>query len=219
MNLPAEISVAQARLPEAYEAAKSALANCAALDECQAWADKAEALASYAKQADDDTLRQMADRIQARAVRRAGEILKTFKSPGGRPSETRDGTVPSLSQQAMARDAGMSERQRKTAVRVANVPAEQFERQVESETPPTVTRLADQGTKRRVIHVDTPAAPANFARATQVIGEVKDFAAFCGRTDPVTASEGVESYEVAKLRQAVASIDAWLDRFVVNLEG
>lgn len=216
MNLPAEISVAQARLPEAYEAAKSALANCAALDECQAWADKAEALASYAKQADDDTLRQMADRIQARAVRRAGEILKQFDARG-RPAGNSQGT-PTISQQAAADQAGMSRHQRHQAIRVANVPAEQFERQVESKSPPTVTRLADQGTKRRVIHVDTPAAPANFARATQVIGEVKDFAAFCGRTDPVTASEGVESYEVAKLRQAVATIDAWLDRFVVNLE-
>ncbi len=64
MNALAEISVTNARLPAAYEAAKVALANCASIDECQQWANKAEALASYAKQADDDTLRKQADRIQ-----------------------------------------------------------------------------------------------------------------------------------------------------------
>lgn len=41
------------------------------------------ALASYAKQADDDTLRKQADRIQARAVRRCGELLKQFDGKGG----------------------------------------------------------------------------------------------------------------------------------------
>ncbi len=39
------------------------------VDECQDWANKAEALASYAKMADDDALRKLADRIQARAAR------------------------------------------------------------------------------------------------------------------------------------------------------
>jgi hypothetical protein len=36
-----------------YERAKAALAQCASIDECQKWANKAEALASYAKQAHD----------------------------------------------------------------------------------------------------------------------------------------------------------------------
>jgi len=39
----------------------------------------------------------------------------------------------------------MSERQKVTAIRVANVLTEEFERQVESDAPPTVTQLAEQG--------------------------------------------------------------------------
>ena len=66
-NLP---DVANARLPATYEAAKTALANCARIDECQGWADKMAALASYARQVKDDELRKMADRIKARAIRR-----------------------------------------------------------------------------------------------------------------------------------------------------
>ena len=48
-------------------------------DECWEWANKAEALASYAKMADDDSLRIMADRIQARAVRRIADSKRTSR--------------------------------------------------------------------------------------------------------------------------------------------
>jgi hypothetical protein len=53
--------------PATYEDAKAALAECVRLVECQDWADKAEALASYANQAQDEELRKMADRIQGAA--------------------------------------------------------------------------------------------------------------------------------------------------------
>lgn len=47
------------------------------------------ALASYAKQADDDELMKMATRIRDRAIRRAGELLQQIQpSKGGRPNET-----------------------------------------------------------------------------------------------------------------------------------
>ena len=36
-GIPANISVAAARLPQSYEAANVALANCARLDECKDW--------------------------------------------------------------------------------------------------------------------------------------------------------------------------------------
>ncbi len=54
-TLPPEIVslVNTARLPRSYEEAKKAIAECARLDECAEWADKAAAIASYARQADD----------------------------------------------------------------------------------------------------------------------------------------------------------------------
>jgi hypothetical protein len=42
--------------------AKAALAVCARIDECKDWADKAEAMASYARQSGDIELRKMTDR-------------------------------------------------------------------------------------------------------------------------------------------------------------
>ena len=71
MNAISTISPANARLPQTYESAKTALSECVALDECKSWADKAAALASYAKQANDDELMKMATRIRDRAIRRA----------------------------------------------------------------------------------------------------------------------------------------------------
>lgn len=136
----------QARLPASYEAARQALAECERIDECQDWADKAAALASYAKQAEDRALFEYAERIRARAVRRCGELLKKTKPAKGGDRKSKGGHPPVDSRKAAARDAGLSEHQAKQAMRVASVPTEDFERQVESPHPPTVTALAVAGT-------------------------------------------------------------------------
>lgn len=208
MNLPA-IDTTSARLPATYEGARVALAECQRVDECKDWADKAQALASYARQADDDTLQKLAIRIQARAIRRAGELLGEFDGRG-RPPENGDGTDPILppSQRQAGRSAGMSERQVKTAVRVANVPEPDFEDAVESDEPPTVTKLAVMGTTPR----------PGFAKATHLLGAVRRFAEFCDENEPTEVATGVMPSETDPLRRQVAMIDSWLDQFVAHLE-
>ena len=135
LALPDYVPIGSAKLPATYEAAKVAITNCARIDECQEWANKAEALASYAKQADDDTLRQMADRIQARAIRRAGELLKQFDGRG-RPAENNTG-AHTISRTEAGREAGLSKHKIDIAVRVANVPAETFEKAAtDADRPP-----------------------------------------------------------------------------------
>jgi hypothetical protein len=52
-QLPTNIEIGSARFPATYEQAKAALASCQKIDECKDWANKAEALASYAKMAQD----------------------------------------------------------------------------------------------------------------------------------------------------------------------
>jgi hypothetical protein len=234
--LPAHIRVSDARLPATYEQAKTALAACSRIDECQEWANKAEALASYARQADDDSLRKLADRIQARAVRRCGELLKQFDGRPQNAAKQMDGSDHLISRAEAGSNAGMSERQIKTAVRVANVPADQFEKVVESETPATVTALAEMGKQSRPAPTVVPSseplpaatlpasaaaphvtAPPGFKQATHLIGVVQDFAAFCQTNDPVVVAGGLMKSEVQEVRSFVGVIDGWLDRFVVNL--
>lgn len=206
----ARLDTVNARLPQTYEAARQALAECTRIDECRDWANKAEAMASYARQADDDTLYKFARRIQGRAVRRVGELLKHFQSPGGRPSKTPVGTHPSFppSQRQAAADAGMSEHQEKTAVRVANIPAAEFDAAMESDNPPSVTALADLRSTAR----------PGFKKATHLLGTVDRFATFCNENDPLEVAQGVLPAEASDLRGQVTIIDGWLDRFVVSLE-
>jgi hypothetical protein len=170
-------------------------------------ANKAEALASYAKMADDDTLRQLADGIQARAVRRMGELLKEYDGKGN--NQHKAATLPTQKEAADA--AGISEHQTKQAVRVANVPAVEFDAAVEGDNPATVTALAAMGTKVRAV-------PEGFKQATHLIGSVKRFAECCQENEPGSVAGGVLPHEVAELQSLVSIIDAWLDRFIVNLQ-
>ena len=64
VHLPAGINIAAAKLPQTYELAKVALANCNKVDECKSWSDKAAAIAAYARMADDSTLHDFATRHQ-----------------------------------------------------------------------------------------------------------------------------------------------------------
>src|SRR5580658_4839907 len=121
--VPVNTSDADAPVPVKYEAARQAIAECDRIDECRDWSNKAAALATYAKQANDDSLRVMAVRIQARAYRRMGELLKQIPAgEGARDGKRQEGALPPLTRTQAATDAGLSEHQRKTAIRIASVP-------------------------------------------------------------------------------------------------
>ncbi len=79
----------------------------------------------------------MATRIRDRAIRRAGELLTQLNGKGNNQHTADAG--PKLTQQQAAQDAGLSPRQQKEAVRIARIPQKDFERQVESPNPPTVS--------------------------------------------------------------------------------
>jgi len=206
-------SIANANLPAVYQSAKDAMQRCADVDEVKDWRDKSEALVSYARQAQDETLEKLAVRIRARAIRRAGELMKVFQSPGGRPSKTTSPKDGGFSQRQAAAAVGFSPRQELTARRVAEIPTDQFEAAIESDDPPrTIAQLANLGRKE----LSRP-KPEGFAKATQAIGQLREFAEFCRKTDPETVASGIEGHEVAKVRTNVQTIDGWLDRLVVNL--
>lgn len=206
--------IGSAALPAVYSRAKAALAQCAQVDECKTWADKAAALASYAKQSGDRSLQTLAIRIQARAIRRCGELLKTFQAPGGRPAKTSTGTRTSSQRQA-ADSAGLSKYQEVTAVRVANVPEEAFEAAVESETPPSVTELATRATMRRIAK---ESARPGFVEATQALAAIGRLAEFCAAHDPLFVAGGLTPHDdLTQLQAHALIIHPWLDRFIARV--
>jgi hypothetical protein len=99
--------------------------------------------------------------------------LKQFDGRGNNQhSEGRVGAVPT--QHQAATDAGISERQRKTAVRVANIPANDFETAIESDAPPTVTSLADMGRRKPLIDLQGR-DPEDYNKALHFIGALRNY--------------------------------------------
>jgi len=219
MNLPASISVSRASLPQTYQNAQAALAECSQVDECKDWADKAAALASYARQSEDQELERMAQRIRARAIRRAGELLKQLEpSKGGRPSETSAGDHTSYTRTDAARDAGMSKHQQVQATRVANIPPEDFERQVESNKPPTLSQLAAQGTKPRENIVDLQGRdPKEYNRALHYVADFEGAAKELENQSHDLILPTLDEKERARLRAAIQRIDAITDKVATRI--
>jgi hypothetical protein len=222
-GLPAQLpSIRHAKLPAVYASAKAAIAECAKIDECKDWADKAEALTSYARQAHDDILQKMAIRIQAQAIRRCGELIREIapKDTAGRPTKNGNGAV-TISRDCIAEDAGLSLRQKRTALRVANVPEAEFEELIESEDPPTVTQLAEHGKKPApppsTAHLEGR-DPEDFKISTTVQGELDRFAKLAETKDPAVAVRGAYDHERPEMAAQAIAIIAWLNKLLEALE-
>lgn len=212
-----------ARFPAVYERAKQALAECARIDECKDWANKAEALASYFQQSKNEQMMKDCRRIQARAIVRCGELLRQIESGQGKVNQhtvLRDGAdLRQPTRESVATAAGLSERQRKAALRVVSVPKEQRDALIESDDPPTVTQLADLGkqSKPKPLHDLEGIDPVLYPRATELQGMLKDLAGFSRKHDPKALAGAFKAHEIQPLKSAIAEIESWIDRFIVNL--
>ncbi|MGO8915282.1 MAG: hypothetical protein ACLQJR_05190 [Stellaceae bacterium] len=134
-------------MPRTYLEAKLALAALERVDEAAAWADKAAALSSYARQVRDRELEAMARRIRARAIRRCGELLRLIPECRGRRRDLRPDRAVGARTQA-ATDAGLSESQYKLAIRLSKIEAIEFEAAIEAPNPPGCARLAGRAALR-----------------------------------------------------------------------
>jgi hypothetical protein len=80
-----------------------------------------------------------------------------------------------VSRTAVAKEAGMNADEQRQAIRVANVPDASFGAQVESDNPPTIQQLAEQGTRHRtpqeVVGDIDPLTEFNIVRQWRKIGE------------------------------------------------
>jgi len=224
--LNALASISAAPLPVTYETAKNALAECQAIDECKDWADKAAALASYARQSEDLELEKMAARIRARAMRRAGELLKQIEPATGKNNQYQqvksDGVDSFQSRTEVAQRAGMSERQQVTAVRVASIPERQFTEQVESANPPTLTELARQGTQKREAPPDPETwlkgrSPGAFNKALHFIALLERYAKELSGWNVGDVIECLTDDERRAVRNCIARIDAAHDKIITRI--
>lgn len=205
-----KLDISSAPLPVAYEKAKLAISECNNIDECKDWSDKAQALASYARQAGDDELEQMSKRIRARAMRRCGELLKMFDGKGNNQHSRNDPTKLQI-----GLDAGLSKDQQVTANRLSNISENDFNHQIESDQVPTLTQLSDQG-KKKIDYLYKP-KPTGFADAIHLKGALKELYGYTKKYDPeyiINAMDDIDKKEVSKI---IGSLELWFDKFIVKV--
>jgi hypothetical protein len=215
------LNISSAPLPVAYENAKMAIYQCNELDECKDWSDKAQALASYARQSADEELEKMSKRIRARAIRRCGELLKLFDGKGN--NQHKDGSDHKLSKSEVGESVGLSERQIKQANRLSNIPEDDFNRQVESNNVPTLTALAKQGikplTEQQIKNREwlSKPKPEGFADAIHTIGMMKELKYYTDKFEPEYILGGMDEDGKKKAIEIIKSLESWFDRFVVKM--
>lgn len=149
MSLPVLPEAKNARLPKTYETARESIMKCERIDECKQWTKKAEALASYARQAQDATLLDAATKIQRRAWKRAGELLRQIEPKQGARTDKRSipGNTTLQTRKDAAMRAGLSKNQKDQALRLAAIPEEQFERVLATTPGIPMKELEIMGTK------------------------------------------------------------------------
>ena len=200
-----------------------AIMECFHTDECQDWADKMQALASYARQSQDYEMEKTALRIRARAIRRGGEILKETEkqSFNGNQHVVRDAADPNhITRKAAAEDAGLSARQAKTMIRVSNVPNKIFEEQIESDTPPTITSLAQQGitpSKKPPMFEQLGMTKEAFQAGMYFRGDIEDFGKAIKKYDVQDIIDGSTPDQRHRIYNLIRKIDAFTDQLISKL--
>lgn len=226
-NLPApRVETSPDRLPASYDEAVKAITLCESTVRCRQWADEAATMVHYAKIRDDRTLHNHALQIQLWAERRWGELDKKLHPDRRRENlvqnqaaHRNEGGHISVNGRRPMPDDGTSEYQRRVARRLADIPAEEFKRQVESDSPPSKTQLAEHGAVKRTIIRDTSSfdavsQPFSGAQQHQAL---KAFAEFCESTDPISLASGVTAEDRETVRAFVTIAERWLEQFVDNL--
>lgn len=107
-----------------YDAARKAVSECRRVDEAKEIRDKAQALAAYARQANDTELLEWVTEIKVRAERKAGELLREVERSKGGGQRTSAILAPVLATQQIPKT---------TAARwqkLAAVPESKFEQAV-----------------------------------------------------------------------------------------
>ena len=216
-NLP---STRNAKLPSVYVEAKAALEKCQQVDECKSWADKAAALASYARQADDKSLLTTAVRIQARAIRRCGELLRAIEptKPPGKKIGMGAPTDLGSARKRAATSAGLSRGQQVQAERVAAVPSATFERAVEAPKPATVTKLAEMGKKQAKARAYLESEkPPGFKDATHTLGTLNRLAEFARTANTAEIVAAISKHERKYALGNAVVAARWIARLISHL--
>lgn len=125
-----------ARIPLIYKDAVKALAQCSSIDEAKFYADKADALAAWARIYIDDAAMIEAQRLKLHAYRRmallADEIMLDWRLSKG---------LSTASVPRVLRDHGIKQSQAQVIAKVGELDKARFDAAVKQKRPPSPTTL------------------------------------------------------------------------------
>lgn len=148
-----------------YDAARTALQIASSVDEVKDIRDKAEAMAAYARQAQDTDLIKWATEIKVRAERKAGQMLTEMPKATGTKAQLAGRSsgghivVPPENVAKTLSEIGVTKNESSRWQKLAAVPDEQFEQAVTAakEVAGEVTTAA---MLRAAKAIESPATPA-----------------------------------------------------------
>ena len=130
-------------VPVEYEAACKALQACIDIDEAKYWADKADALAAWAKVYRDDKVGRQAKQLKLLAYRRIGELARELRPQGSAGSgKIIDGKKLRgrlKGPKSLLREHGMPSGLANAATRLSRLPKSKFDEIVNQPVPPAPT--------------------------------------------------------------------------------
>lgn len=153
-----------------YDAARHALQQAVEIDEVKDIRDKAQAMAAYAKQANDTKLIEWATEIKVRAERKAGQMLAEMdKNRGAMGSGSNQHEVRSLDVTApKLDDLGISKNQSSRWQKLAAIPEDQFEQAITA-----AKEVAGEVTTAAMLRIEKEIRKSTHQQDTSNIGKAQ----------------------------------------------
>jgi hypothetical protein len=187
-----------------YDAMCSAIAAAYSVDEVKDIRDKARAIEVYARQAKNTEAERQACEIRLRAERKAGQLLAEMDKQKAAPGNQYTGPLPHGDGSKTLADLGISHNQSSKWQKLANVPDDAFEHDLQADHPTTSGIIAAHSEPRQS-HVDP--------RALWLWGRLLDFEREgLLAADPNVLTSSMLEHMQETTKRLAPSVRAWLGR-------
>lgn len=203
--------ISDAIVPLVFAEAIRAIAACRSIDEGKYWADKADALAAWAKVYKQDETAIEARRLKAHAFRRMSRLADDLAASVRDPHKT-----GRASPHVQLSKAGLSKSQITKIRQVGSVPEKRFNELVDGSNPPHIGKLAFHGvgTKNKLASSE---AWRKFAGGKYVQGNGHKFRQFCRAHSAYELGRAISPNEVTVAKKFVQELRDWLDEFIESM--
>jgi hypothetical protein len=195
-----------------YESACRALAECATIDEAKYFADKAEALAVWAKIYKDNVASENAKRLRLHAFRRISALASEIQPRRflGRERSKKTGRLvtggSTPGPNALIKSYGFSANIATLIRRIGKIDSGKFEAIVAAAPVPSI----------QTIKRDMQACSESW-RLIVKNGSMNGFRSFCRANPAKTLAAGIAPGELTQARAHALELLAWLDEFEQRL--